>query len=252
MIEHPEIFAIAWALCALSYIAGVLIRTVPMPRARQFGVLLIEDAVLIFAFTVVVFLFKLCVPPLEALLWSSGLWGQEISYPALIAWIDGRIGILVGIVGAAKAILLAGILMLAVGGVLAPFVGFLAGAVLTLFLLRVVAQILEAYWFLLLALGVVFYTIPLRLARHAGAGVIATTLVFYLLLPLMPLFVEFLAPAFQGVEIGLPVVGHIMNLIQEQLFPIFLPVLIYVSILWLIASSVASVLGGSELRLPGL
>ena len=122
-------------------------------------------------------------------------------------------------------------------------------------LLRVVAVgqafavFLENYWFMMLCIGTVLYTIPYRLGRRLGAGIISTTMVFYLGLPLMPLFVELLSPAFVVEEIALV---WPFDQFQAVVFPLFLPALIYIAVLWGLSAGLAQALGGAELRIPGL
>lgn len=55
------------------------------------------------------------------------------------------------------------------------------------------AEFVRAYWSTLMAWGAVIYILPLRLGRKAGAALIATSLVLYVALPAMPLFVGMLS-----------------------------------------------------------
>ncbi len=55
------------------------------------------------------------------------------------------------------------------------------------------AEFVRAYWSTLMAWGAVIYILPLRFGRKAGAALIAISLVLYVALPAMPLFVGMLS-----------------------------------------------------------
>ncbi len=178
---------LAFYLSVLTYYLGTLIYSLPIPwrGLKRWGPVLIYDgaasALLVFSFTLIV----LGVERFYSIL--GGSWEHFYS------WVEVRIATLIS-----YQMLISMISSVASGlpgfasiwWALNPLLSLISYAIVALTTTLSLGLVVQRYYVRLLALGVAFYAVPFRMARSAGAGLMAFSIVFYLGLPLMPLFVD--------------------------------------------------------------
>ncbi len=181
---------LAFSLSVLTYYIGVLIYTLPIPwwGLKKWAPTLIYDSiasmVLLFSYSIIINLAN----------YLAGLFNA--SWDVLINWILARISILSTI-----SLAISSIIMLGSKVILPPILTSLAGPMFsTIFYIMLALQIilmlslvLKQYFTKLLLLGIVLYSIPFRLARSVGSGLLAFVIIFNIGLPLLPNFVNFIA-----------------------------------------------------------
>lgn len=237
-------FALLYALSAVGLATGALVMSVPSARARRIGFTVVSDSVLVAFFGTVLLLTRIALFELPARI-------AGYDQADFIAWITAEINAL----GMVTALLKA--LEVGVGVAVFPLSAMIGMATLKLLMLRAIANVFFNYAVPLLILGVLMYAVPLRLARQAGAGMIATVIVLNIALPFMPIFVgEFrelgIFVPVEAVEVG--IVGLIGRELLELYFgyvlPLFILGMVYVAIVLAATYALSRELGGRALTLP--
>ncbi|MEM1623596.1 MAG: hypothetical protein QW543_05655 [Sulfolobales archaeon] len=179
-----ELLSLAYMLSLLTYSLGAVLYGSPLPlkSIKKWGVLMMYDglasAVLVSAYSLLLKLGDYFLAILGA------------SWPNFIAWLTGRMTTLVASYLAIQSIATA----LKVSGAdilveLLKHVGSLIAtsltAIKTIYLISIVVYSLRDR---VLAIGILLYTIPLRMGKSAGAAMIAISIVYYIGMPLMPVF----------------------------------------------------------------
>lgn len=180
---------VSFHLSVLTYYLGTLIYALPVPwrGLKKWGPEMIYDgavsATLVFAFTLIV----AGVEYLRSL--AGGGWEEFYS------WIMGRLGIIASyqLLASTIATALGSASGFSLSSLLWPHLRMLSQAAIVLNTLAALGLVVQRFHVRMLALGVLLYAIPFRAARTAGAALMAFTIVFYIALPLMPLFVQSLA-----------------------------------------------------------
>ncbi len=178
---------LAFYLSVLTYYLGALIYSLPIPwrGLKRWGPILIYDgaasALLVFSFTLIV----LGIQHFYTVL--GGSWDY------FYAWVEDRIATLIS-----YQMLISMISSVASGlpgfasiwWALNPLLSMVSYAIMALTTTLSLGLVVQRYYVRLLALGVALYAVPFRMARSAGAGLMAFSIVFYLGLPLLPVFVD--------------------------------------------------------------
>jgi len=178
------VLPLAYTLSLLTYVVGAVLYGSPIPAkfVKKWGVLMMYDgiasAVLVSAYGLVIRLGDYLLSVVNA------DWG------AFTVWLTSRTGVI------ASTYLLVQSLgaMLKVSGAevfleILKHVGSLLATTLTsiktIYLISVVVYSLRDK---ILAVGVLLYSLPLRVGRGVGAALVAASIVYYIGLPLMPAF----------------------------------------------------------------
>ncbi len=190
----------AFNLSVLTYYLGVLIYALPIPwyGMKKWAPLLIIDG--IFS-AILVFGFNIIVQVVNYVFTILGL-----SWNNLMLWLDTMISSVFMLVFFIQ--LLGGLLSKLSFGLLPNFLGpllsVLSYSITSLFLIQFVSLIIRLNYTKLMALGIMLFAIPFRIARTAGAVLISFSIIFYIGLPILPIFVESLSqPQTFGQEVYL-------------------------------------------------
>jgi len=182
-----EFLIIAYSLAILTYYLGVLIYLLPIPvwSVKKWAPALIYDS---FAVTILVLLFTSII---EATSYFGGILG--VSWDFYFNWLVERIAVL----GSFISLLISVSLAISQAGGRALVTSFLGPitsiATYTLIVMEfffVLGLVFKEYFAKILAFGILLYAVPFRLARSAGASLIALSIVFTIALPLLPTFVN--------------------------------------------------------------
>ncbi|MGB9622291.1 MAG: hypothetical protein ACPL07_00460, partial [Candidatus Bathyarchaeia archaeon] len=185
-----ELLALAHALAWLSYVLGVLLQTLPIPRKslKAWGPTLMMDAVIAeFSLTT--------VGMVESLVkWLSSLLNSSIGSPlnplASFSLILGELAAfetaLLTIMGLVASHAEALPLLPVLSNILNPALTIATVALTTWIIIQAIASLLPSIWFSTYALGLAFYAIPFRVGRRLGSYLIACSTVLTIALPIMP------------------------------------------------------------------
>jgi len=184
---NDDMLLLAFSLAILTYNLGILLYSLPIPikSIKRWGSNLIVDAIsssiLISCFTLIMSLASRILNILGSD-WSS-----------YFMWVSGRVAlifsgfsVLTYISGLLKYSYIISLLSSPINVVL----GYLSAALSALKVLVFLGSFILNYYSYLILLGVILYSIPFRIGKSVGAYLIAMSLVFYVGLPLMPVFVE--------------------------------------------------------------
>ncbi|MEM0361038.1 MAG: carboxypeptidase-like regulatory domain-containing protein [Sulfolobales archaeon] len=185
-MSSDDLLLIAFNLALLTYNLGVVLYSLPIPlkSVKRWGANLIVDGisttVLISCFTLILSLITF----LQNLLGAD--WGNYFS------WIGGRMALVFSAFSALTY--MSGILKYPYTFFLSSpinvVLGYLSATISALRLLIFLGSFILNYYRYLMLLGVVLYSLPMRVGKNSGAYLIAMSLVLYVGLPLMPVFVE--------------------------------------------------------------
>lgn len=174
----------AYALSLLTYSLGAVFFGSPIPikSIKKWGVLMMYDGL---ASAILVSVYSLLLKLGDYLL---GI--LNASWPHFIAWLTSRTATLVTSYLAMQSI--AAALRVSGADIMLELVKHVSGLVATSLTAVKMVYLISAVVYSLrdkiLALGILLYTIPLRIGKSAGAAMIAASLVYYIGLPLMPAF----------------------------------------------------------------
>lgn len=186
-MNNGEILALAASLSLLNYVIGCLLLGFPIPfrGVKKWGPTLMKDAI-----------FSATMVALSALILAiPGVLYNRLGadWADFDAWLTKRVLLLTS--WKAGLAVLSGIVTKTAGGLVAesffdPFVRSANYALLTLYLVLSTSIVVRFYYGKLILLGILLSSLPFRVAKGAGAYLIAFSIVFYAGLPLMPAFVE--------------------------------------------------------------
>jgi len=194
-----DLLLIAYKLAILTFYIGVLIYALPIPwkGIKRWGPILIMDGILTAGFVLVFRLFFDFTDFLITLLGGSwyffNLWTFKI-----LAWVLTTKTSLIGI----KVILTAAGLSSVYSSFIAPLDRTLDAVYVTAAWYLGMGKLIVNYGKYLAGLGVVLYAVPFRIARSAGAWLIAFVLVFSVGLPVMPSFVAYMSELPEPPDVG--------------------------------------------------
>jgi len=179
---------LAFSLSILTYYIGVLIYTIPVPwwGLKRWAPTLIYDSlasiILLFSYTAITSFTSYLASIFNA------------NWDTLVNWIIARISVLSTVSLALSSLVVIGSKIL-VPTVLSALIGPLLSTIfyimLTLQIILTLTLVVKQYYTKLLILGIVLYSVPFRLARSVGSGIIAFTIVFSIGLPLLPNFIDY-------------------------------------------------------------
>ncbi len=180
---------VAFNLSVLTYYLGVLVYALPVPwyGVKKWGPLLIIDG--IFSATLV-FGFNLIVQAINYIFTILGL-----SWNNLMLWLNTVISSIfvliffIQLLGSMLSKLSLGL----IPNFLGPLYSILSYSLTSLFLIQFIALIVRLHYTKLIALGIMLFAMPFRIARTAGAVLVSFSIVFYIGLPLLPVFVQTLS-----------------------------------------------------------
>ncbi|BBD71931.1 hypothetical protein HS1genome_0320 [Sulfodiicoccus acidiphilus] len=244
-------------MAILTYFIGALIYALPVPLQglKRWAPRLISDgiyaSVLINSFLGIVFLSNQIASQLGA------------SWSDFFGWTSSVVNLEFNVFAAIRTIYA----LVSLGGtpaldiLLAPlsfFSSLLTGTIASIETLVIIGEIIESNYPILLALGVALFSIPFRVGRSVGSGLIASSTVFYIGLPYLPKFIGGILgsplPSFnQLLQTHDPL--NFVNLMAQTVIPdilsvtLFLPA-VYVIILAGLSAGLSTALGGSSTRLP--
>lgn len=182
-----ELLSLAYTLSLLTYSLGAVLYGSPIPirSIKKWGVLMMYDGL---ASVILVSLYSLIMRLGDYLLGVLGA-----SWPYFMAWLTGRTAILVTSYISIQSI--ATILKTVGADVLLELlkhVGNLIATTLTAIkMMYLISMIVYGVRDKILAIGVLLYTLPIRVGKSVGATMIALSIVYYVGLPLMPAFAAF-------------------------------------------------------------
>ncbi len=177
---------VAFNLAVLSYYLGVLIYALPIPwyGIKRWGPLLIIDgifsAILIFSFNILIQAVNYIFSTLN------------LSWNDFIAWTNAVISSIFSLMFFIQLVgnMLTRLSLGFIPNFFRPLYSLLSYSLTSLLLIQLIAMIIRLHYTKLIALGIALFAVPFRIARTAGAILISFSIVFYLGLPLLPLFVQ--------------------------------------------------------------
>ncbi len=184
-----NILLLAFSLSVLTYYLGTLIYALPIPwwGLKRWAPTLIYDgaasALLIFSAGVIVSSTEYIAGLLGASWGNFYSWSaQRISY---VAMFTAGIGLLKtwfssNIVGGNVF-----------GAFVNPLITALTYVMIALETITIIGLIVQTYFTKMIFLGILLFSIPFRIARSIGAGLLSFAIVFYVGLPLLPLFTSY-------------------------------------------------------------
>ena len=189
MIE--SILSIAFSLAVLTYYVGVLIYSIPIPwyGLKRWAPMLIVDGIIVSGLVLFFNNIILLVDYIYNLLGAS--WDNYLSHMkslwamlfSLILFIEMFLTILTKMP----------LRIYLFSSILHTFKSILSYGLLIITLLIILSIVVKTLLPKLVALSILLYSIPFRIARTAGASLLAFAIVFYIGLPLMPYFTLMLA-----------------------------------------------------------
>lgn len=182
-----ELLPLAYSLSLLTFSLGTVLYGSPIPvkPVKKWGVLMMYDGM---ASALLVSLYSLLVRLGDYLLTVLGA-----SWPQFMIWLTSRTSILVtfyiGLQSMATALKISGVDLLA--ELLKHVGGLVATSLTAIKVIYLISAVIYSIRGKILAVGILLYSIPLRIGKTAGAAMIALSLVYYVGLPLMPTFAAF-------------------------------------------------------------
>ncbi|MEM4542979.1 MAG: hypothetical protein QW583_03945, partial [Sulfolobales archaeon] len=179
-----ELLSLAYMLSLLTYSLGAVLYGSPLPlkSIKKWGVLMMYDGL---ASAVLVSTYSLLLKLGDYFLAVLGA-----SWPNFITWLTGRTTTLVASYLAIQSI--AAALKVSGADILVELLKHISSliatsltAIKTIYLISTVVYSLRDK---ILAIGILLYTIPLRMGKSAGAAIVALSIVYYIGMPLMPVF----------------------------------------------------------------
>lgn len=186
---------LAYSLAILTYYLGVLIYAIPIPwwGIKKWAPTLIYDAL---TASLLVLMFSTIV---ELVNYLGSL--LNIDWQLYFEWLTGRIAIM----GSFISFLVTLSLMLSSAGVkaistavLGPIISLATYTLIVLEVFFILGLVFNQFFAKIMIIGILLYSIPFRIARGAGAALIAMSIVFTLALPILPAFTH--AFTVQGAE----------------------------------------------------
>ncbi len=182
---------LSFYFAVLTYYLGCLIYALPIPSygLKKWAPTLISDSL------AALFITTLYTGILATIKWLIAFMGA--SWSSYIEWITLRIGIMIFV---SFVIMNAGAMLSQMIGpganaLFSPLTSVTSYATLALSSIAITSIIIKTFYDKILALGILLYSLPFRVGRSIGAGLIALVVVFYTFLPLMPSFISSFTPA---------------------------------------------------------
>lgn len=181
-----ELLSLAYALSLLTYSLGAILFGSPLPirSVKRWGVLMMYDGL---ASAVLVSVYSLLLKLGDYLLGVVGA-----SWPFFMSWLTGRTATLVASYLAIQS--LAAALKVSGGDVLLELLRHVGSLIATSLTAIKMVYLISAIAFSLrdkiLAIGILLYTLPMRVGKGVGAAMISLSIVYYIGLPLMPVFAQ--------------------------------------------------------------
>jgi len=190
-METGTMLGLAHSLAVLTYIFGVLIQTLPLPKHewKAHGPDLLWDACVSELAIGVVSTIQLAVNALSSLLQSTipGPFNSSTASFAVVmsqlVMIDAAIFLLISAVNAT-------VVLVPIAEILARMLGSISNACTMAIVLwstiYIVIQLFPAVWLTLYELGICFFAMPFRIGRKLGSYLMSGSIVLAVGLPLMP------------------------------------------------------------------
>ena len=213
-----DILSLAFYLSVLSYCLGALLRALPLPffTLKKLGRTLMVDGVFS---AVLVFSYRTLVSVIDYL---GSVLGTD--WASFMQWVADRSSLLFLVLSVFKA---TSVIASEAGlgpvfsGIISSIVNLVTTSLTTLLTVSIIALILRVAAGFLIALGILLISVPFRLARGAGAMIIALVIVFSAGTPLMP---QFIATVTSGVMISYslrePVCSATLSLVDAKDYPV--------------------------------
>lgn len=185
-----DILLVAFKLAMLTFYLGILVYASPLPisRFKRWAPELILDS--IYA-VLLIALYYFLFDASEAL--ASLIGG---SWEAFKTWLSSSLSFVMYLKTLAvllKSVITQVPLASTVVPLLSPLDRAATTAILFLITVAGIAEIVRNYGLVLMAIGVALYSVPFKLTKGPGAWIIAFILVFNTGLPVLPLFLEYVA-----------------------------------------------------------
>jgi len=198
LVSLNDLVTIAFSLSILTYYMGVLILALPIPfrGLKKWGPTLIADGIYVAA---LIFSYRIIISVVDVLLSYLGS-----SWDGFFTWLLSRTAIVVGIyefLAYVKSILGSSLIESAVCVLINEILKMLVPLLTTIKLVYIYSLIISKFHQLFILLGITLMAIPFRIGRSAGATLIATAIVFYIGLPLMPGFIGLFESTVMGSQI---------------------------------------------------
>lgn len=240
-----DLITIAFSLGILTYYLGVLIISLPIPSSglKRWGPTLLTDGIYV---AVLVFVYKAVIVAMDLLLdYLGSSWGN------FFTWLTSRTAVIIGIyefLTYLKSILGASFIESAVATIANELLKMLIPLLTAIKLIYIYSVVIYNFHQLLVLLGIVLIAIPFRIGRSAGAALIATAIIFYVGLPLLPSFVSL----FEGTVISSSAPLHTpeFNTIKGTVYTVVKEPLSY-GVLYFIDHSTNEVVGIIKLNSEG-
>lgn len=237
-----ELLALALAFAGLNAALSYILWTAPLPkRWKLLAYQLYSDAVIINVLVFSISLVQIAVTSISKMLslnLSGPMQAPLVSFASIMLQLGSLLaGILSIIVLAASA---------GAGDAAGRILGFagqiVVGDMILWSTIYLAIILVLKYWTLLYAIGIVFYSIPFRLARKVGSTIMASSCVLVICLPLLPDF----ALALEWIIGFQPTLESFLSTIQQPnplaIIPAFWTVQVYRAIVQILAGMILALM----------
>lgn len=187
-MEQPEFLLVAFALSGLTYYLAGLMMTLPKEEWVRWGFVMRNDSIIAMIAIGSVSAVQILLEYVQNLISESA--GSSLILPnqamgAIMGQLIALDAALVGIVAVISAVpFLAGFSII-LGHITGPAISAVTGAILLWSTVQILTQLIPTIFLTLFSVGLVLWSIPFRLGRNAGAGLMAIAMVLFIGLPLM-------------------------------------------------------------------
>ena len=187
-----DVLLMAYAFSLLTYYLGVFMYSLPIPvyGVKKWAPILLRDGIysliLVFSYHTIV----------SVMYYLYNMLGHD--WASLTSWLLERLAFLINLKLLVATMSIASSSIGArsfVDVFISPISHLLSYIIVAFQAFYLLSKIIQLYHLKMLLLGILLFAIPFRLARWAGAFFIAFALVFFIGLPLLPLFVSTFSPS---------------------------------------------------------
>jgi hypothetical protein len=188
-MEISNLLELSYYLAFLNYVLGAVLLGSPLPFAsiKRLGYNMMKDSVAGFVLVTSFYIILQLINFLRSLVGSSA---SDVD-----SWFTTQFITISEKLVSLKLILIASnpVLRALIEPIISVAVSLLSTAFTSLFLLRIIYSLVTQKGGVLLALGILLYTIPLGIFKRAGSLLISFVIISMIALPAIPNFVNFLA-----------------------------------------------------------
>ncbi len=197
MPEYSYFLRLSLYLAFLSYYIGVLILASPIPlyHFKKWGPILIKDAILVFILLISIDNILSFIGKISSIIGAS--WnGYNAWIRNTLTFLEEQRFIILSFYLALKTFNAS----IIYADLLGPLLRTISYNIFALYTYSFIGSFFHNYLLLLMSMGLLFIAIPFRIGRSAGAWLLALAIVFYIGLPLLPAFTQYVTPPLEPVS----------------------------------------------------